>query len=196
MLANEKSFKILLKKNFLYTFIILIFSFENLAVADEKQNIIDKLKNVKSLKFSFKQKTNENIETGVCYLVFPRKLKCDYEDNKQKELIINNNRLAITQKRYNKTFYYSVKKSPFIKILDKNQLINLIEGSILNYKNNQIHLTSINHDKKKITILFKKKNFDLIGWKINDQFENKISFLIKILSENQEINLKIFEIPN
>ncbi len=196
MLANERSFKILLKKNFLYIFLIITFSFENLAIADEKQNIIEKLKNTKSLKFNFKQNTNEKIETGFCYLVFPKKLKCDYKDNKQKELIINNNRLAITQKRYNKTFYYSVKKSPFIKILDKNQLINLIEGSILNYKNNQIHLTSINHDKKKITILFKKKNFDLIGWKINDQFENKISFLIKILSENQEINLKIFEIPN
>mgnify|MGYP001196712319 FL=1 len=196
MLANERSFKILLKKNFLYIFLIIVFSFESLAIADEKKNIIEKLKNTKSLKFNFKQNTNEKIETGVCYLVFPKKLKCDYKDNKQKELIINNNRLAITQKRYNKTFYYSVKKSPFIKILDKNQLINLIEGSILNYKNNQIHLTSINHDKKKITILFKKKNFDLIGWKINDQFENKISFLIKILSENQEINLKIFEIPN
>ena len=124
------------------------------------------------------------------------KLKCNYEDNKQKELIINKSRLAITQKRYNKTFYYSVKKSPFIKILDKKQLINLIKGSVINYKNNQIHLTNNDNDKKKITILFKKKNFDLIGWKINDQFENKISFLIKILSKNQETNLEIFKIPS
>ena len=35
-----------------------------------------------------------------------------------------------------------------------------------------------------------------MGWKINDQFENKISFLIEILSKNEEINLKIFEIPS
>ena len=124
MLANERFYKILLKKNFLYIFFILIFNFENLAIADEKQKIIEKLKNTKSLTFDFKQKTNEKIETGVCYLVFPKKLKCDYKDKNQKELIINNNRLAITQKRYNKTFYYSVKKSPFIKILDKKQLIN------------------------------------------------------------------------
>ena len=195
MLANEKSFKILLKKNFLYIFLILLFGFENLAIADEKQNIIDKLKNTKSLKFKFQQKTNEKIETGVCYLVFPRKLKCDYEDNKQKELIINKNRLAITQKRYNKTFYYSVKKSPFIKILDKKQLIGLIGESILEHKNNQIHLTN-NDNIRKITILFNKTNFDLIGWKINDQFENNVSFLIEILSKNQEMNLKIFEIPS
>ena len=89
-----------------------------------------------------------------------------------------------------------MKKSPFLKILDKKQLINLIERSILEHKNNQIHLTRINDDKQKITILFKKKNFDLKGWKINDQFENKISFLIEILSKNEEINLKIFEIPS
>jgi len=194
MLANEKFFKILLKKKFLYIFLIIVFGFENLAIADEKENIIDKLKNTKSLKFNFKQKTNEKIEIGVCYLVFPRKLKCNYEDSKQKELIINKNRLAITQKRYNKTLYYSVKKSPFLKILDKKQLIELIKESILEYKDNQIHLTN-NNNARKITILFNKKNFDLIGWKINDQFQNKISFLIKILSKNQKINLKIFEIP-
>ena len=194
MLANERSFKILLKKKFLYIFLIIVFGFENLAIADEKENIIDKLKNTKSLKFNFKQKTNEKIEIGVCYLVFPRKLKCNYEDSKQKELIINKNRLAITQKRYNKTLYYSVKKSPFLKILDKKQLIELIKESILEYKDNQIHLTN-NNNARKITILFNKKNFDLIGWKINDQFQNKISFLKKILSKNQKINLKIFEIP-
>ena len=194
MLANERSFKILLKKNFLYIFLILLFGFKNLAIADEKQNIIDKLRNTKSLKFNFEQKTNEIVESGVCYLVFPSKLKCDYEDRKQKELIINKNRLAITQKRYNKTLYYSVKKSPFLKILDKKQLIKLIEESILEHKNNQIHITN-NGNAKKITILFNKKNFNLIGWKINDQFENKISFLIEILSKNQKMNLKIFEIP-
>ena len=57
MLAKGRSFKILLNKNFLYIFLILTLSFENLAIADEKQNIIDKLKNTKSLKFNFKQKT-------------------------------------------------------------------------------------------------------------------------------------------
>jgi len=185
-----------LKKNFLYIFLILLFGFKNLAIADEKQNIIDKLRNTKSLKFNFEQKTNEIVESGVCYLVFPSKLKCDYEDKNQKELIINKNRLAITQKRYNKTLYYSVKKSPFIKILNKKQLINLIKESILEHKNNQIHLTNNNNDARRIIILFDKKNFNLIGWKINDQFENKISFLIEILSKNQEINLQMFEIPS
>lgn len=194
MLANVKSFKIFFKKKFLYIFIFLLFSFENLAIANEKENIINELKNTRSLKFNFKQKTNEKYEIGVCYLVFPKKLKCNYDDKNQKELIINNNRLSITQKRYNKTLYYSVKKSPFLQILDKKKLFDLIEESILEYKNNQIHLTY--DDERKITILFKEKDFDLIGWKIKDQFENKISFLIEILSKNEEINLNIFKIPS
>jgi len=176
--------------------LILIFNFQNFAIADQKQIIVKKLKDIRSLKFNFEQKTNEVLEVGICFLVFPSKLKCDYNDNKQKELIINKNRLAITQKRYDKTFYYSVKKSPFLKILNKNQLIQMVEESVLEHKNNQIHLTNTDNDAKKIIILFDKKNFDLIGWKINDQFENKIFFSIEILSKNEEINLKIFEIPN
>ena len=196
MLVKEKFFKTFLKKNFLYIFFtILILNLENLAIANEKESIVDKLKNIKSLKFNFEQKTNEKIEVGICYLVFPNKLKCDYDDNKKKELIINEKRLAITQKRYNKTYYYSVKKSPFLKILNKDQLIKLIRESSIEQKNNQIHLTSIENNEKKITIIFNKKNFDLIGWEINDQFKNKIVFLIEILSTNEDVNLEIFKIP-
>ena len=184
-----------MKKKILYIFLILILNFHNLASADEKENIINKLENTKSLKFKFEQKTNEEVEEGVCQLVFPSKLKCSYNDNKQKELIINKNRLAITQKRYNKTSYYSLKKSPFLNILNKNQLIELVKKSSLMYKNNIIRLTSLNGNQRKTVILFDKNNFNLIGWEIEDQFQNKIIFLIEILSINKEVNLKIFEIP-
>ena len=162
--------------------------------ADEKENIIGKLKNIDSLKFNFEQITNEIIEIGVCELVFPNKLRCYYSNKNQKELIINNNRLAITQKRYNKTFYYSVKESPFLKILDKNSLIKLIRESLSESNNNQIHLTNTNSEKEEIVIIFDKKNFNLIGWKINDQFNNKIIFLIEIISINEIVDLKKFEI--
>ena len=54
--------------------------------------------------FKLDSSTNNKKETGSCLLKFPGKLKCEYFDDKQKELIINNKRLAITQKRYDKTF--------------------------------------------------------------------------------------------
>tara|TARA_B100000965_G_scaffold2272_1_gene1793 strand:+ start:204 stop:455 length:252 start_codon:yes stop_codon:yes gene_type:complete len=81
--------------------------------ANQKDQIITQLNNLNSLEFTFKQLVNEKLEEGSCLLEFPGKLKCEYFDSKQKELIINDKRLAITQKRYNKTYYYPISKSPF-----------------------------------------------------------------------------------
>ena len=85
-------------------------------LATEKEKIIKKLKETRSISFNFTQKTNSVIENGWCILAFPNKLKCVYDDKKQKELILNNNTLSITQKRYDKTFLYPVSKSPFLII--------------------------------------------------------------------------------
>ena len=98
MLVNVKFYKIFL--------VTLIFSF-NLH-ADEKSKIITQLKNLNSLEFTFDQTINEKIEKGSCLLEFPGKLKCEYFGDKQKELVINNKRLSITQKKYNKTYYYPI----------------------------------------------------------------------------------------
>ena len=87
-----------------------------------------------------------------------------------------------------------MKESPFLKILDKNSLIKLIRESVSESNNNQIHLTNTNSEEEKIVIIFDKKNFNLIGWKINDQFNNKIIFLIEIISINEIVDLKKFEI--
>ena len=59
------------------------------------------------------------MEKGNCLLKFSGKLKCEYFDNKEKEIVINNKKLAITQKRYNKTYRYPIAKSPFLNILYK-----------------------------------------------------------------------------
>ena len=96
-------------------FLILLFiSFSFSLSANQKGQIVTQLKNLNSLEFTFKQLVNEKLEEGSCLLEFPGKLKCEYFDNKQKELIINDKRLAITQKKYNKTYYYPISKSPFL----------------------------------------------------------------------------------
>ena len=67
MLANVKSFKIFFKKKFLYIFLFLLFSFENLAIANEKENIIEFIKtefpdkNATSLFNSLKVKSDNSI---------------------------------------------------------------------------------------------------------------------------------------
>ena len=97
MLVNVKFYKI---------FTIFILLSVNLS-ADEKDQIVTQLNNLNSLEFTFDQVVNDKIEKGSCLLEFPGKLKCDYFDDKKKELIINKKKLAITQKRYNKTYLLS-----------------------------------------------------------------------------------------
>ena len=73
-----------------------------------------------------------------CILVFPNKLKCNYEDKNKKELIVNKKMMAITQKRYGKTLFYPLSKTTFINILSKDELIKIIMESdtiIDNYLN-------------------------------------------------------------
>ena len=121
MLVNVKFYKI---------FTIFILLSVNLS-ADEKDQIVTQLNNLKSLEFTFNQVVNEKTEKGSCLLEFPGKLKCDYFDDKKKELIINKKRLAITQKRYNKTYYYPISKSPFLNILYKDKLLEIVKSGKL-----------------------------------------------------------------
>ena len=79
MLVSVKYFKI---------FIFFILLSTNLS-ASEKDQIITQLNNLNSLEFTFDQTVNDETEKGSCLLEFPGKLKCDYFDDKKKELIIN-----------------------------------------------------------------------------------------------------------
>ena len=121
--AIARFFNFLSKIFFLLLF--LIFFHFNLH-ANEKLKIISKLESLNSLEFTFNQFINDKIERGSCLLEFPGKLKCNYFDDKKKELIINNKKLAITQKKYNKTYYYPISKSPFLNILYKDKLLEII----------------------------------------------------------------------
>ena len=97
----------------------------------------------------------KKIEKGNCLLEFPGKLKCNYFDDKKKELVINSKRLAITQKRYNKTYHYPISKSPFINILYKDKLLEIIELSELESSDQIIKLIYISDNE--ITVFFDKK---------------------------------------
>ncbi len=191
MLANVRFFSLFLKKIILLFFFTLI----NINVsANEKDQILNKLNKINSLEFTFNQYINEKNEKGSCLLKFPGKLKCKYFDDKQKELIINNKKLAITQKRYNKTYHYPISKSYFINILYKDKLFEFIQLSEIKISRQLVKL--IYKSEKEIIIFFNKNNFDLKGWEITDQFNNKINFSLNIVSTNDVYNEEIFKIPN
>jgi len=190
MLENVRFFNFFVKYFFLLLFLIL-FSF-NLN-ANEKLKIISKLESLNSLEFTFNQYINDKIEKGSCLLEFPGKLKCNYFDDKKKELIINDKKLAITQKRYNKTYYYPISKSPFLNILYKDKLLEIVKSGKIKISNQVIKLIYVNENK--ITVFFDKKTQDLKGWRIVDQYNNDINFSLKIISKNDKYAKEIFVLP-
>ena len=181
----------MLFKNSFLILTLILFSFN--LFANEKDQIINQLKNLNSLEFTFNQMINEKVEEGNCLLQFPGKLKCEYFDDKKKELIISNRRLSITQKRYNKTYYYPISKSPFLNILYKDKLLEIIKKGKLKLTDHLIKLTYLSEDE--ITILFDKKTLNLKGWKIIDQYNNDINFSLNIISKNDVYKREIFKIP-
>ena len=180
-----------IKKNLLFL-IFVLFSFN--IFADEKDQIIIKLKKLNSLEFTFNQLINEKREKGSCILEFSGKLKCEYFDDREKELVINNKRLAITQKKYNKTYHYPLSKSPFLDILYKDKLLEIVETGELKLTEHMIKLIYLN--EKEITVFFDKKNLELKGWEIVDQYNNNINFSLKVVSKNDIYEKGTFKIPD
>ena len=184
MLVNVKFCKI---------FTILILLSVNLS-ADEKDKIVTQLNNLNSLEFTFDQTINDKTEKGSCLLEFPGKLKCDYFDDKKKELIINKKKLAITQKRYNKTYYYPISKSPFLNILYKDKLLEIVKSGKMELTEHLVKLIYLNENE--ITVFFDKEKLDLKGWEIIDQYNNNINFSLNIVSKNDAYKKSTFKIPN
>ena len=186
MLENVKSFK----KIILLSIFLFLSSYSS---ANEKSQIISQLSNLNSLQFTFNQLTNEKIEKGSCILEFPGKLKCNYFDDKKKELVINNKRLAVTQKRYDKTYHYPISKSPFLNILYKDKLLEIVRSGELEITDQLIKLVYFSENE--ITVFFDKKNLDLKGWKIRDQYNNNINFTMNIIAKNDVFKKGTFKVP-
>jgi outer membrane lipoprotein-sorting protein len=182
MLVNVKFFK---------TFIFFVLLSGNLS-ANEKNKIVAQLNNLNSLEFTFDQIINEKTEKGSCLLEFPGKLKCDYFDDKKKELIINKKRLAITQKKYNKTYYYPISKSPFLNILYKDKLLEIVKSGKMEQSDQIIRLVYFGENE--ITVFFDKKTLDLKGWQIIDQYNNNINFSLNIVAKNDVFKKGTFKI--
>ena len=186
MLVNVKFFK----KKFLISFFLLI---TTSLLANEKDQIIAQLNSLNSLEFTFDQLINEKTEKGSCLLEFPGKLKCNYFDDKEKELVINNKKLAITQKRYNKTYHYPISKSPFLNILYKDKLLEIVQSGELELTDQIIKLVYFGDNE--IAVFFDRKSLDLKGWKIKDQYNNDINFSLNIVAKNDIFKKNTFKIP-
>ena len=186
MLVNAKFFK----KIFSLSFFLLI---TTSLFANEKDRIVAQLNSLNSLEFTFNQLINEKTEKGSCLLEFPGKLKCNYFDDKKKELIINKKKLAITQKRYGKTYHYPISKSPFLNILYKDRLLEIVRSGDLELTDQMIKLIYLGDSE--ITVLLDRKTLDLRGWQITDQYNNSINFSLNIVAKNDVFKKGTFKVP-
>tara|TARA_Y100000389_G_C17379748_1_gene473656 strand:- start:250 stop:798 length:549 start_codon:yes stop_codon:yes gene_type:complete len=178
---------------FKYLLSIFLFFFLNNSFGDNKENIINNLKNTKNINFEFEQNIGGKINKGNCIVQYPKKIFCEYEGNNAKILVSNGKSLVIKTKT---SYYrYSLKKTPLNYILDKNFLIKkiynleerIIDESFINYV--------IKDNDNEINIFFDIKTFNLIGWQTKDIYQNLNITFLSSMKKNEIINKDLFKIP-
>ena len=161
--------------------------------ANNKERIIENLKNTKNLDFNFEQNINGKIENGNCTIKYPKKIFCEYARSNNKTLVSNGKSLVI--KTLTSYYRYPLEKTPLNFILDKEFLINkinileerIVDGSLINY--------TIKENDIEINVFFNKENYDLIGWQNTDLYQNfNITFLSSI-RKNRMLPKNIFKLP-
>ena len=162
--------------------------------ANNKDKIIENLKNTRNLHFNFEQNINGKIENGNCTIEYPKKIFCEYARSNNKIMVSNGKSLVV--KTITSYYRYPLNKTPLNLILDKNFLINkikileerIVDESFINY--------TIKQKDSKINIFFDKETFNLIGWQNTDIYQNfNITFLSSI-RKNRIIPKDIFKLPS
>ena len=88
--------------------LVFLFFLSN-ANADNREKIIERLKNTSSINFKFEQNISGKIENGNCLIKYPKKIFCKYEKSNGKILVSNGKSLVIKTKT---SFYrYPLKNS-------------------------------------------------------------------------------------
>ena len=178
----------------LFLFVYLFFFFlQNTGYTSNKDNIVKKLKTINNLSFNFIQTVGGKDEKGQCIIKYPKKIFCEYEKRNKKIMVSNGRTLVI---KSNKQYYrYPIKSTPLEFILDKEYLIDKIISSELNDVEDKYMFVQIIENNNNINIFFSKKNFELIGWQIEDIYQNLAVTYIFDTSINKNINEKIFKLP-
>lgn len=179
-------------KNLLFLFIFFFLITDNLN-ASNKDKVINKFNKIENISFDFIQTINGKDEKGKCIIQYPKKIFCQYEKRNNKILVSNGTSLVI---KNNEQYYrYPIKSTPFHFLLDKNFLINKIKSSSLDEVENKYLFFQINENNSNINIFFSRENYDLIGWQIEDIYQNLAVTYIFNTSINKIIDEKLFKLP-
>jgi len=167
----------------------------NQSNASEKIKIIENLRKINSLQFNFTQLSSDGQENGSCILIYPKKMRCIYDDQK-KEIIVNDDYLYLINKEENKNYNYSIKDTPLGVMLDKESLIEKLLNIEKFYITNNFIITTVEiSSAESVDIYFEPKNFTIFGWRIKNYDKSTLEFMMKNIQVNVNSNEK-FQIPN
>ena len=175
-----------------FLLLVCLISLPSEASANNKDQIINKLKDTLNLNFDFEQNINGKIELGNCTIQYPKKMFCDY-DKKNKVIVSNGKSLVI--KSTSSYYRYPLDKTPLNFILDKNFLLKKISELNEEIINNSLVKFTIKENNQSIEIFFDIDNYNLIGWQTKDIYQNTAVTLLYSVKSNQIIDEKIFKAP-
>ena len=182
-------------KQIICTVLTVLLFFCNQLNASEKNKIIENLIKINSLQFNFTQISSDGQENGSCILIYPKKMRCIYDEQK-KEIIINDDYLYLIDKEGNKNYNYSIKDTPLGVMLDKKSLIEKLSNiEKFNISNNFIIATVDISFNESVDIYFEPKNFTILGWRIKNYDKSTLEFMMKNIKINANSDEK-FQIPN
>ena len=175
--------------------ILLLLSFYLPANSSSKDKIISQMKLTNNLSFNFIQTINNKSEDGKCIIEYPKKIFCEYSNLNKKKLISNGKSLVIKTSNKGSYYRYPLNKTPLEFLLDKEYLISKIEESEARDIDNKYLNFKIFENNNEINIFFDKKDLNLVGWQTEDIYQNLSITFISSVKKNQEINSKIFKLP-
>ena len=173
-------------------FLMFLISLSNEVSANNKDQIINKLKDTLNLNFEFEQNINGTIEFGSCIIQYPKKMFCAY--NKKNKVIVSNGK-SLVIKSTSSYYRYPLDKTPLNFILDKNFLLKKISELNEENINNSLIKFSIKEDNQSIEIFFDINDYNLIGWQTKDVYQNTAVTLLYSVKSNQIVDEKIFKTP-
>ncbi len=173
-------------------FLIFLITLSNEVSANNKDQIINKLKDTLNLNFDFEQNINGKIEFGSCTIQYPKKMFCAY--NKKNKVIVSNGK-SLVIKSTSSYYRYPLDKTPLNFILDKNFLLKKISELNEENINNSLIKFTIKEDNQSIEIFFDINDYNLIGWQTKDVYQNTAVTLLYSVKSNQIVDEKIFKTP-
>ena len=175
--------------------ILLFLNFYLPANSLPKDKIVSQMKITNNLSFNFKQTINDKSEGGKCIIEYPKKIFCEYNNANKKILVSNGRSLVIETNNKGSYYRYPLNKTPLEFLLNKEYLISKIEELEPRDIDNKYLNFKIFENNSEINIFFDKKDLNLIGWQTKDIYQNLSITFISSVKKNQEIDSKIFKLP-